>query len=405
MIAKPFETVRVVPRDARPLVVHVIHRFATGGLENGLVNLINRMPPQACRHAVLAMTEITDFSQRLQRDDVGLYAMHKAPGHGVKLYPRLVALLRELKPAVLHTRNLGPLEMQPAAALAGVGWRVHGEHGRELNDLDGDNRKLQWVRRAYTPFVSRYIALSRDLQDYLIGRVGVAPRRIAQVYNGVDGQRFHPGSQGPEPVPGCPFDPSRHWLVGTVGRMQGVKHQVLLARAFVRACALSPALRASGRLVLIGDGPLRAECQGILAQAGLTDLSWLPGERHDVPEVLRGLSCFVLPSLAEGISNTILEAMATGIPVIASAVGGNVELVEDRRTGLLVAPDDVEALATAMVALHSDADRARAMGRAGRQDVDQRFSMEAMVSAYMQVYAPGIGHTPTNAPRNAQTGR
>jgi glycosyltransferase involved in cell wall biosynthesis len=97
--------------------------------------------------------------------------------------------------------------------------------------------------------------------------------------------------------------------------------------------------------------------------------------------------------------------MATGIPVIASAVGGNVELVEDRRTGLLVAPDDVEALATAMVALHSDADRARAMGRAGRQDVDQRFSMEAMVSAYMQVYAPGIGHTPTNAPRNAQTGR
>lgn len=394
-MARAFEAVRAVPRDSRPLVVHVIHRFATGGLENGLVNLINRMPPQTCRHAVLAMTEVTDFSQRLQRDDVGLIAMNKAPGHGLKLYPRLVALLRDLKPAVVHTRNLGPLEMQPAAMLAGVGWRVHGEHGRELNDLDGNNRKLQRVRRVYAPFVHRYIALSRDLQGYLVDRVGIGAERIAQIYNGVDGQRFRPGAQGPQQIAGCTFDPARHWLIGTVGRMQGVKHQILLARAFVRAAELSTALRETGRLVLVGDGPLRAECQAVLDQAGLAGSAWLPGERHDVPEVLRGLSCFVLPSLAEGISNTILEAMATGIPVIACAVGGNVELVDDDRTGLLVAADDVEAMAFAMVALHRDRTRAQAMGHAGRREVDRRYSMEAMVSAYMQVYAPGLGMAPT----------
>lgn len=408
-MAAAFETVRAVPRDPRPLVVHVIHRFATGGLENGLVNLINRAPPQACRHVVLALTEITDFSRRLQRDDVGLIALHKAPGHGLKLYPGLVTLLRDLKPAVVHTRNLGPLELQPAAAMAGVGWRVHGEHGRELNDLDGSNRKLQWVRRAYAPFVHRYIALSRDLQGYLVDRVGIGAGRIAQIYNGVDVRRFHPGAHGPQAIPGCPFDSVSHWLVGTVGRMHGVKHQTLLARAFVRAAELSPALRGSGRLVLVGDGPLRAECQAILDQAGLTACAWLPGERHDVPEVLRGLSCFVLPSLAEGISNTILEAMATGLPVIACAVGGNVELVDDGRTGLQVASDDVEAMATAIAALHGDRVRAQAMGQAGRQDVDRRYSMEAMVSAYMQVYAPGLGIAPLNAaknaPTNAQTGR
>jgi len=398
-----FETVRAVPTDARPLVVHVIHRFATGGLENGLVNLIDRSPPQACRHAVLALTEITDFSRRLQRDDVGLIALHKAPGHGLKLYPRLVALLRRLQPAVVHTRNLGPLELQPAAALAGVRWRVHGEHGRELNDLDGSNRKLQWVRRAHAPFVHRYVALSRDLQGYLVDRVGIAPQRIAQVYNGVDGRRFRPGAGGPQPVAGCPFDPARHWLVGTVGRMQCVKHQTLLARAFVRAAELSPALRDTARLVLVGDGPLRAECQAILAAAGLADRAWLPGERADVPEVLRGLSCFVLPSLAEGISNTILEAMATGLPVIASAVGGNAELVDNARTGLVVASDDVGAMAAAIVALHGDPVGARTMGQAGRQEVDRRYSMEAMVSAYMQVYAPGLGIAPMNAPTGAQT--
>jgi glycosyltransferase involved in cell wall biosynthesis len=214
-------------------------------------------------------------------------------------------------------------------------------------------------------------------------------------------------------VAGCPFDPGRHWLLGTVGRMHEVKHQTLLTRAFVRAAELSPALRASGRLMLVGDGPLRAECEAILARAGLADSAWLAGERHDVPEVLRGLSCFVLPSLAEGISNTILEAMATGLPVIACAVGGNVELVDHGRTGLLVAPDDVEAMAAAIVALHGDAACARAMGQAGRQDVERRFSMQAMVSSYLEAYAPGLGIASTgahtnaahNAPSNAQTGR
>lgn len=390
-MAAAFETLRAVHTDARPLVVHVIHRLAIGGMENGLVNLINRMPAQACRHVVLAMKDVTDFAQRLRRDDVGLIAMHKPPGHGLPLYPRVVRLLRELRPAVVHTRNLGPLEMQPAAALAGVRWRVHGEHGREVDDLDGSSRRLQWVRRAYAPFVHRYVAVSRDLQGYLTGRVGIAGRRIAQVYNGVDGSRFRAGDGGPQAIPGCPFDPQRHWLVGTVGRMHGVKHQTLLARAFVRAAELSPALRANGRLALVGDGPLRAECQAVLDSAGLSGSAWLPGERDDVPEVLRGLRCFVLPSLAEGISNTILEAMATGLPVIATAVGGNGELVAEGRTGLLVPPGQVEAMAGAIVALHGDPGRAAAMGRAGRQEVERRYSIEAMVDAYMQVYAPGIG--------------
>lgn len=394
-MAAGFETVRPVAADGRPLVVHVIFRFATGGLENGLVNLINHMPADACRHAVVALKSITDFSQRLRRDDVGLIAMHKPPGHGLSHYAGTVGLLRRLRPAVVHTRNLGPLEMQLPAALAGVGWRVHGEHGRDAGDVDGSNRRLQWVRRAHAPLVHRYIALSKDLQGYLVDRVGIPPRRIAQIHNGVDGRRFRPGADGPLPIPGCPFVPGAHWLVGTVGRMQDVKHQTLLARAFVRAAELSPALRAQGRLVLVGDGPLRAECQAILDRAGLAAQAWLPGERGDVPEVLRGLSCYVLPSLAEGISNTILEAMATGLPVVATAVGGNAELVDDGRSGLVVASDDVEAMAAALVRLHADPALAGRMGQAGRQAVDQRFSLDAMVAAYLQVYAPGLGRAQT----------
>jgi sugar transferase (PEP-CTERM/EpsH1 system associated) len=380
------EILRPVARDDRPLVLHIVHRFSTGGLENGVVNLINHMPVAAYRHAVLALTEVTEFRHRITRDDVGYVSLHKPAGHGFHAWGRLVAMLRDLQPAVVHTRNLGPLEMQPAAAWAGVPARIHGEHGRELNDLDGHNRRLQWVRRVYSPFVHRYIALSRDLQSYLTGRVGIGAQRITQIYNGVDGERFRPATVGAPPAPAGPFDPASHWVVGTVGRMQGVKAQTLLAKAFVHALSLAPEMRGQARLALVGDGPLRAECTQILAQAGLQGLAWLPGERGDVADVMRGLSCFVLPSLAEGISNTILEAMACALPVVASAVGGNVELVRDGQTGLLVPSDDVQALAMALVRLHHDRPVAQAMGRAGRDEVDRRYSLQSMVAAYQQVY-------------------
>ena len=371
---------------SRPLVVHILHRFDTGGLENGVVNLINRLPPAAYRHMVVALTEVTDFRRRLHDESVQCVALHKAPGHGARLYPRLYRLLRQHRPAIVHTRNLAALEMQVAAWAARVPVRIHGEHGRDVEDLDGTSRRHQRLRRLYSPFVHRYVALSQDLAGYLTDRVGIAPARVEQIYNGVDTERFAPSPGGPRPIAGAPFAAPAHWLVGTVGRMQTVKHQTLLARAFVRMLALAPDLRERARLVLVGEGPLRAEAQAVLDAGGAADLAWLPGERGDVPEVMRGLDCFVLPSLAEGISNTILEAMACGLPVIATAVGGNPELVAAGRSGELVPADDVDAMAQALLQMARDPLRARAFGAAGREDVERRFSLQAMVAAYQGVY-------------------
>ncbi len=374
-------------RDRRPLVLHVVTRFDTGGLENGVVNLINHMPAQAYRHAVVALTAVTDFSRRVRADDVRFIALNKGPGQGFKLYPRMWRLVRELRPAVVHTRNLGPLEMQVAVAAAGDAVRVHGEHGRELNDLEGNNRKLQQLRRLYAPFVHRYVALSRDLQAYLVQKVGIAPGRITQIYNGVDTRRFQPLVEGGGAIEGWPFiNTPQPWVVGTVGRLQGVKDQTLLARAFARALALRPALRGHWRLVMVGDGPLRQAVQDVLSEAGCAALAWLPGERNDVPTVMQRMHCFVLPSKAEGISNTILEAMACGLPVVATAVGGNGELVQAGRTGLLVAAGDVDGLAQALLQLHDDPHRQLAMGAEARREVERRFSLPAMVSAYQALY-------------------
>ncbi len=179
-----------------PLVAHVVYRFDTGGLENGLVNLINHMPRDAYRHVVIALTQVTDFRHRVKRDDVEFIALDKPPGHAVKLYPRLAQLFRQLQPAVVHTRNLAALECALPAWWAGVPVRVHGEHGRDVEDMDGSSRKYQWLRRAYKPWVTHYVALSRDLAGYLSDRVHVPPDRLSQVYNGVDTQRFRP-ADGP----------------------------------------------------------------------------------------------------------------------------------------------------------------------------------------------------------------
>lgn len=376
---------RTKDHDPRPLIAHVMYRFDVGGLENGIVNLINHMPEDAYRHAIISMTEITDFRQRIQRDDVAFIALQKKPGHSLWLYPKLYRLFKELKPAIVHTRNLGALELAVPAWLAGVPARIHGEHGRDVGDLDGSSKKYQWVRRLYRPFVTYYIALSLDLEQYLTRVVGMSRLRVVQIYNGVDAERFSPALQR-QPIKGCPFVDANEWILGTVGRMQTVKNQVDLAKAFALAIQMEPALKPVLRLVMVGGGPLREEAIAILEQAGCAGNAWLPGERSDVPDVMRGLDCFVLPSLAEGISNTILEAMACGLPVIATDVGGNSELIEAGKTGVVVPAGDVPALAREIVALAKQREKARTMGLDGRKRVEQTFSMTAMVKQYQDLY-------------------
>jgi sugar transferase (PEP-CTERM/EpsH1 system associated) len=268
---------------------------------------------------------------------------------------------------------------------------VHGEHGRDVEDPDGLSRKYQWVRRIYSPFVTRYIALSTDLEDYLRGRVGIAPQRIEQIYNGVDTQRFHPPGDGRAMIRGCPFQDPSLWLVGSVGRLVGMKDPVNLARAFLHALELHPQARQRMRLVVVGDGALRAEFEQLLRDAGALDLAWFAGDRRDVSDIMRGLDCFVLPSLVEGISNAILEAMASGLPVIATCVGGNAELIEVGMTGKVVPRADHAALAAEIVAYFAEPAIARQHGGAGRARVERGFSLDRMVERYDVLYSNILG--------------
>jgi sugar transferase (PEP-CTERM/EpsH1 system associated) len=375
----------------RPMIAHVVFGFQTGGLENGIVNLINRLPVDAFRHAVVALTSCApEFCRRIMRDDVAFIELHKPPGHAWRLYPGLYRLFRQLAPAIVHTRNLAALEASVPARAAGVPVRIHGEHGWDTSDPAGRSRKYRMMRCLYRPFVSHYVALSGHLERYLVDAVGVAGTRVSRICNGVDSVRFSPSARGRERLAGSPFDASRHLVVGTVGRLQAIKDQITLARGFAQLCRQESPVAADARLMIVGDGPLRTELEAEIVRLGIGDRVWLAGERADVPDVMRAMDLFVLPSRAEGISNTVLEAMASGLPVVATAVGGNPELVAHGRTGLLVPPSDPQALADALAHYLVHPERRRQHGAAGRRRVEAEFSLERMVAGYERLYRDAL---------------
>jgi sugar transferase (PEP-CTERM/EpsH1 system associated) len=372
--------------DPRPLIAHVVYRFDVGGLENGVVNLINRLSADRYRHAVVALTQITEFRRRIYRDDVQFLSLDKPPGQGIWQLPRLRRAFLDLRPSIVHTRNIGALEASLPALFAGVPARVHGEHGWDSADPDGNNWKHRLTRRAYRSTVQRWIALSSHIERYLRESVGVPATRLTRICNGVDTELFQPAPGARAPIAGSPFDDSSFWLVGTVGRLQTVKDQVNLVQAVAHAIGASSEARMRLRLAIIGDGPQRADVEAAIVATGLREHVWLAGSRDDVAGVLRGLDIFALPSRAEGISNTILESMASGLPIVATRVGGNSDLIDDGATGRLVPPSDPRALGDALLALFADPSAARRLGRAARVECERTFSLDRMVADYAAIY-------------------
>jgi len=378
----------------KPLIAHVLFRLGTGGLENGVVNLINTMPNDDYRHAVICMTNYTDFRNRIKNDAVQVYCLNKKPGKDFAVYFRLWRLLREIKPDILHTRNLSALEAQLSGLLAGIKHRVHGEHGRDIDDVDGTNPRYVLLRRLFRPLVQRYIPMSKDLEFWLINQIKVPPKKITQVYNGVDLSRFKLSDNKPLALLPPDFRAPELMLIGTVGRLDPVKDQITLVQAFIHLVKTDPALRNKVRLIVIGAGVLLPQLQALSRETDMDDLIWFAGERHDVADIMQTLDLFVLPSINEGISNTILEAMATALPVIATNVGGNPELVINDQTGYLVPKQNPIAMTKAFKHYLDNPALLGIHGQAGRNRCVLTFSLDRMIADYVSIYDNLLNNKP-----------
>ena len=369
------------PADV-PLVVHLIYRLDFGGLETLLVDCINHMPPERYRHAIVCLTGYTEFADKITRPGVALYALDKQPGLGLGIHVKLFKLLRQLRPAVLHTYNFACAEYAAPAWLAGVPVRVHAEHGRDASDPQGLNPKHNFLRRALVPFIDRYVPVSHDLHRWLKDVVRIPAAKAELIMNGVDTVRFAPNL----PAATTPWAGEDVFTIGTVGRLQDVKDQASLIDAFALLCARRPEQRARLRLAIVGDGPLREKLAQKAQDAGVAELVWFPGARNDIPELMRSFDVFALSSIAEGTPVTLLEAMACGLPVVATKVGGIPEVVQDGVNGALVPASNAQALAAALETYIQDDARVAAHGAAARAGIERHYSVAAMVGAYTALY-------------------
>jgi sugar transferase (PEP-CTERM/EpsH1 system associated) len=381
-----------------PLVAHIIYSLGTGGLENGLVNIINRTPPERYRHAIICLTSAQEFASRITAPDVQIVELHKQEGIDPSMYLRLLQILRQLRPAIIHSRNLAALDSQVVGLFLPGVKQVHGEHGRDIYDLDGSNWKYRMLRRSMRPVIDRYIAVSRDLEQWLLESIRVKPGSLRQIYNGVDRTSFKPAGAGRSELLPQGFLPSDAAVVlGTVGRLVEVKDQAMILRAVHLLVQQEPPLADIVRVVIVGDGPLRRQLQELTQELGLTEIVWFAGDRTDVPALLRTMDIFLLPSLAEGISNTILEAMATGLPVLATGTGGNPELVESGTNGYLVPVGDFSQLALRIRELVDAPDVRAKMGQKARSLIEERFDWDRTVNDYLAIYDDLLGIKTENA--------
>jgi sugar transferase (PEP-CTERM/EpsH1 system associated) len=364
-------------------VLHVVNRLATGGTEHVVLQLIGGLDGEAFEHRIAALRGKDPALDHVPLPGGELLlAGDESARFQFPLF-RLARLMRAWRPHIVHSRNWGTIEAIPAARLAGVPVAIHSEHGYELDMLAGLPARRRLFRRAAYGMADMVFAVTRELRDYHARQAWVHPDRIGVIYNGVDTQRFAPPPADRVRVREVLGVPAGRFVVGTVGRMVPIKdHPTLL-----RAAEILIQGGADVHVLLVGAGPeLERNQQLVKASAVLAGRVTFTGASGDVPNLLQSMDAFVLPSISEGMSNTLLEAMATGLPVIATAVGGNPEIVEEDRSGSLFRPGDAESLAAHLNQLVESERFRQERGTAARRRAEERFSLKRMLEDYSQMY-------------------
>lgn len=370
----------------KPLIAHVLYRFDTGGMERFILTLVNGTGDRY-RHALVCLDAFGPLRAEIADRSVPCIALHKRPGKDLRNYGRLWRALRQLRPDLVQTYNFGALDIAPIARLAGARRVVHAERGRDASDPTGVSARYRRLHHWVNPFVARFLAVSRDLQRWLVDDVGIASDKVQYIGNGIDVAPYTVPSRPGQPRPLLrDFAPNGTLLFVNVGRLDPVKDQAGLIDAFAALVARDSAARARLRLAIVGGGPACDALQRRIDDHGVADCVRLLGMRADVPAILAESDVFVLSSIGEGMPGAVLEAMAAGLPVVATRAGGTGEVVVDGRTGMLVPPRDHAALAGAIACYAGDADLCAAHGRAGRDRAEQRFSLSAMLAAYRALY-------------------
>jgi sugar transferase (PEP-CTERM/EpsH1 system associated) len=356
-------------------IVHLLHRLGVGGQENGVVNLLNNIDAELFESYLCSFKRPDWIIERVQNKKITTFVFNKRQGNDLTLVWQLWALFRTLRPHVVHTHGWGTLcEGLVAAKLTGVPVIIHGEHGtiQERN---------VWFQRQLWSLVDQVVSVSASLRRNLAQKIGFPIERILAIQNGVDIKEFCCAKDrvSARASLGATSD---EMVIGTAGTLTPVKDHA----TFLRALAIVAQRFSRFKAVIIGGGPLAEELSKLAVQLRIHSKTMFLGFRNDMAALLSSMDIFVLSSLSEGMPNVVLEAMACGLPIVGTNVGGMPEIVEDGETGLLTPPGNPDKLAHAIFNLIQDSTKRRRFGEMGQARVRKLFALERMVKEYESLY-------------------
>ncbi|MET0934697.1 MAG: glycosyltransferase [Luteibacter sp.] len=362
-------------------ITHFVENLNRGGLERMVLDLVTEQHRQGHKVQVICLFERGSLAGELEALGIPVNACEKRAGFDLRAIGRARQFLAAHHTEVLHTHN-AVAHYQAVLAAAGMGIRqvVNTRHGMGGQQKPG---RKEWLFRRAMKATDAVVAVCEASRRDAVHRGIVPAGKACVVPNGIVLEGFELASDTMhERLARMINVPEGTHIIGTVGRLNWAKDQASLIRAFREVHHARP----DTALVLIGDGELRETLRGCAFDEGVAGAVHFLGDRNDVRELLQGLDVFVLSSITEGYSMALLEACATGLPIVATDVGGNAEIVRDEATGRLVPPADAPALARAMLAMLHESQRASGFGRAARQWVERHGSLQTMAARYGKLY-------------------
>lgn len=365
-------------KGATPVrVAHVVQNLAIGGLERVVLNLASHAHRDRFQPSIVCLGSGGPLVDQARAAGIEVWLVDKKPGFRPAAVVSLARRFRNERVRVVHCHNAAPLLYGAVAGRLVGAVVIYTAHGMQTSGARQPVTLDRWG------LVDAFVTVSDDARRIALASAGAHPERVRTIVNGVDTWAYRRSDLDARVRVrrslGLPTDA---FVFGIVARLSSAKDHANLFRAFAALAATDPRVR----LVVVGDGELHAELEGLVRDLHMSERIVMTGSREDIPALVGAFDAFVLSSYTEGLAMTLLEAMAAELPIVATRVGGNTEVVVDGETGLVVPPRDTARLADALRWMSNHAEEARTMGTRGRERAVSRFSIEAMVAAYEEAY-------------------
>lgn len=373
------------PRNSRQKirVMHLFNFLGLGGTELAALRMIKHLDPSLFENQICGIRGFDPRVVEVHCPRANVLSLPSGRQNSRSQIFSLTRLFRDCRPHVVHSRNWGTIESVPAARLAGVPVAIHSEHGYEMDTLTALPFRRRLIRRAIYGMTSAVFTVTGELKQFHARQAWVSSSRIRVIPNGIDTTTFSPRPDLRVSTRLKLRVPPKSFVIGSVGRLVPIKDHLTLIKAAEKLLLGEIDVH----VVLVGDGPELVRFQKFLAHSpAMSNRVSILGACDNVSEVLNALDVFVLPSISEGMSNTLIEAMACELPVVATRVGGNPEVVGTELSDNLFAPGDIDGLAERLGGLARNVNLRRKLGSVSRQRALCLFTLERMVGDYQRLY-------------------